>query len=79
MEKVSLKDFYEMLEKHDWYHLMSDDGRVDRMGAANYERIKIIATQSPEHQALFDQYEKHMWTGKPWNTEQAPLPEEPKD
>lgn len=79
METVTLKEYYQMLDKHDWYFDWSDDGRVWEKGRANNSRLAAISTQSPKHKELWEGFKKHKFTGKPWNTEQAPKPEEPKE
>lgn len=77
MDNVSLADFWEMLNKHDWYHMMSDDIKVDRSGAADMAKLAKIAKQSPEHEAMLQGFHQHFWSGKPWNTEVKPKPERP--
>lgn len=77
MDKVSLSDYWDMLEEHDWFHMMSDDGGVDRRGDANYRRLAKIAEQSKEHLAMLKAFHEHKWTGKIWGTEKAPKPGRP--
>jgi hypothetical protein len=80
MDKPTLAQFWEQLNKHDWYHMYSDDGRVDRMGAADYDRLAKLAEESgPEYVQLMKEFGDHMFTGKPWNTEQKPKPKKPVD
>lgn len=76
---VTLKEYYKMLKEHDWYFDWSDDGRVWEKGRAAHSRLAAMSTQSPEHKALWEGFKSHKFTGKPWNTEQAPMPEEPKE
>jgi hypothetical protein len=76
---MSLKEFYQQLKRHDWYYPFSDDHSVYMRGDADRKRIEAIAKQSPAHAALLEGFRKHYFTGKPWDTEQAPLPEEPKE
>jgi hypothetical protein len=75
--QVSLLEFYEMLERHDWYYPFSDDGRVYNNGKRAEDTLHKIASQSSEHKELFDAFEKHFFTGEPWNNERAPKPEKP--
>lgn len=76
---VSLKEFYEMLEKHDWYYAWSDDVRVYDRGMLSYGRLAKVAEQSDKHRELLKAYADHMFSGKPWNTVQTPKPEKPVD
>lgn len=74
---MELTEYYDLLEAHDWYFAMSDDGYVYRMGLANLRKLEEIAKLSPAHTALLKEYSEHMFTGKPWNTPKAPKPERP--
>jgi hypothetical protein len=74
---VSLSEFWDMLNQHDWYHVFSDSWEIDQRGAENRAKLLEIAHQSDAHTKLFIDFENHYWTGKPWGTEQAPKPERP--
>ena len=73
----TLKDYYDMLERHDWYYHYSDDGRVYEQGQRAHASLLSIANASAEHKALFEAYSNHMFTGDPWKTERAPKPARP--
>lgn len=77
MDKISLADFWDMLNAHDWHHMMSDDGGVDRAGSANAARLARIAEQSEAHKELLKAFHQHNWSGLPWNTAQFPKPIRP--
>lgn len=77
MSEVSLKDFYDQIDRHDWSYMMSDDGHVYRRGSTEESRLQGIAKQSPEHQALWDAFRKYWWSGDHMGTEKAPKPERP--
>lgn len=79
MEPVTLLQFYELLSKHDWYYDWSDDRSIWARGKSSLVLIQGIAAQSQEHLALFNGFKKHYFTGRPWNNEQAPKPEKPKE
>jgi hypothetical protein len=74
---VTLAEYYEMLEKHDWYHMMSDDRGVDDRGAQNYRKLEKIAQGDPMKKQLMLEYQNHMFTGEPWRTPKAPKPVRP--
>ena len=59
MAPVSLKDYWNMLNWHDWYYEFSDDGRVWREGKAAQEKLRAIAGQSPAHKDLFNGFASH--------------------
>lgn len=77
MEQVSLQEFYDQLNRHDWYFDFSDDICVCRKGREETARLTGIANQSPEHKALMDAFRDHYFSGESWGTEKKPKPERP--
>ena len=77
MDKVSLAEYWEMLNKHDWFHMYSDDNSVDRKGSAYMRVLTDIAGQSREHTALLIGFRAHEFSGEPWGTERHPQPLKP--
>jgi len=79
MEIPTLQQFYDVLAEHDWYWMMSDDyNGYYCPGKLHQENIKVIALYGgSEYEALYEAYHKHMFSGEPWKTEKAPLPERP--
>lgn len=75
----SLNEFYDILEKHDWFYMMSDDSSKDRKGHAEERRIIEIvnSTRDQRYSDLYHKYHGHMWTGPAWNTERKPKPARP--
>lgn len=74
---MELQEYYEELGKHDWFYQYSDDHSVWRHGESARARLASIANQSPEHRALWDGFNKHMFSGDAWGTEKAPKPGKP--
>lgn len=58
---TALDEFYTKLGYHDWYYQYSDDHRVWRNGQANYDTLKMIAKESPEHQKLFEDFANYIF------------------
>jgi hypothetical protein len=80
MFDISLLDFYKMLEDHDWYFRFSDNSKIEQKGFENYIRLINIAEEGgPEFKKLLNGFERHMFSGKPWEGERAPKPEKPFD
>lgn len=79
MNEISLSEFYDLLNKHDWYSAMSDDSRMVTKGRKAERELLKIADQGPEYAKLFEEFEKYNWSGKAWNTKQLPKPERPKE
>lgn len=63
MSMMNLADYYDLLEKHDWFYGYSDDHRAWRKGQAEAHQLFAIAKQSPEHDALYKAYSAHIWSG----------------
>lgn len=79
MEKrTSLVEYYEMLEKHDWYYMFSDDSTVYNKGHAARNSLNSIAAKGgQEYVDLLRAFSEHMFSGEPWKNERAPKPEKP--
>jgi hypothetical protein len=73
----TLGQFYQMLSKHDWYFMFSDDSYVYRAGQDSQKRLDAIAKQSPSHQALLDGFVRHYFPGDGEQIEEPPLPVKP--
>ena len=76
---MTLTEFYDQLEKFDWYYANSDDHSVWRRGETRWQEIVQTAKDNgPEFLNLLHEYGKHMYSGKTWDTEQAPKPARPR-
>lgn len=73
----SLAEFYDVLERHDWYYYFSDDMSVHNKGELAQKNVEAMAKLSVEHGTLFDAFNAHVFSGKPWGTERAPKPIKP--
>lgn len=71
---MTLKEFFQELETHDWYYAWSDDSRVYRSGSANEERLRKEALTDPVKARMIDDWSKHMFNGEAWSTVQPPRP-----
>jgi hypothetical protein len=74
---MSLAEYWDELNRHDWYYPYSDDHRVWLRGVKDEQRLEAIAKESPAHQELYDKFAKHHFSGAPWGTEKQPLPPQP--
>lgn len=70
-------EYWDMLNSHDWYYMMSDDNSVWRRGLSRSKELEAIANGHPELEALAKGFSEHYFSGKPWGTEQAPKPPRP--
>ena len=71
--EVTLKEFYQMLEHHDWHYNHSDDFQTWLEGSKMQTYLESIARRTEEHFALFSAFKAHKFqTG-------APKPELPKE
>jgi hypothetical protein len=71
---MTLQDYYEELDKHDWYYQYSDDSRVYNKGQQNADRLKRISEESPKHKILWEGFCNHMFSGGPWGTKKRRKP-----
>lgn len=62
---MKLLDYYARLATHDWWYLMSDDGRAYRAGHRDKEELRAIANESPEHEELFQEWNNHIFGDEP--------------
>lgn len=76
-EKISLTDYWNRLNGHDWYYDFSDDHRVWKEGHAVQKELEGIARQSPDHKALYEGFGSHHFSGPSWGTPKTPKPPRP--
>ena len=75
---VSIQEFYESLERHDWYFGWTEDRHAYRAGEESYAALEATARAGGEQfRELLNEYSKHCFTGKPWGTVQHPKPPAP--
>ncbi|QMI49892.1 hypothetical protein [Burkholderia sp. MBR-1] len=72
--KVSLPEFYAMLENHDWYSGFSDDYRTQELGEDRFAQLTAIAEADAEKRKLLDAFRLHHFSGEAWNTPKAEKP-----
>ena len=66
---TSLAQLYEALERHDWFHEMSDDHGVWERGSADWKRLGRVAKQlGPKAEQLVVDYHKYVCTNKTRST-----------
>jgi hypothetical protein len=75
--QVNLTDFYQMLEKHEWFHIIDEDEARYQAGAEFYENLRKLADQSPEHKDLFNKYERWVWSKSNGGLTEVPKPPVP--
>jgi len=57
---VSLSQYEEMLQKHDWYYMMSEDSSKYRAGEESYKKLVEISKVNLVFLELFSVYQsKH--------------------
>lgn len=56
---MKLREFYRLLDAHDWLYQYADDPGAYRNGAFNEAHLERISTQSDEHLMLFDAFRNH--------------------
>jgi hypothetical protein len=76
---MTLEEFYNLLEAHDWHYEMSDNHSVYLRGRENEQKLSSLAAnhKNQDFVILFRAYKQHIFSGEPWGTEQLPKPERP--
>ena len=74
--KMTLTEFYDVLNSFDWYYDFSDDHRVWKRGESGKAKILAMITEGgKEFKDLYDGFVAHHFSGPSWNTDKAPKPE----
>lgn len=63
-KKMTLPEFWDLLDKHDWHYDFSDDDFQWRKGRSERRRLLLISKQSPSHNDLFQVFNWHNATGE---------------
>lgn len=58
---MKILEFYKELELHDWFHMFSDDSKVDKRGHSNYNRLVALTAGKPDFEKMMEEYEKFIW------------------
>lgn len=73
--KIGLKEFFDLCASHDWYYSYSDDQRVWRKGQVASGRLSKMAYTSEEHEAIYDAWQTHMFSGVNFGRKETPKPQ----
>ena len=74
---MTLQEFWDMLNRHDWYYQFSDDHRQWSDGNKNADQIKLLSDISAGHKKLYEGFCKHYFGGEAFNKTESPKPERP--
>lgn len=74
---MKLCDYWDRLNRADWFAAMSDDYTVAAWGEAELIKLLEIARPSPEHMKLYDGFRNHAYSGPSYGTPTPPKPERP--
>ena len=72
---MSLAEYYDALDRHDWYFLMSDDSKVWVKGELERRELVDISHISKQHTNLFNAFYKHYFSGPAFASPKWPKPE----
>lgn len=77
---ITIEQYYDDLNCHDWYCGFSDDYEVEKRGTEDRRRLhKIAIDRGHAYQALFDAFGRHYFSGTPWGTPRWDKPSRPVD
>lgn len=74
---VSLSEFYDMLENHNWFYEFSDQTSTWVDGDFKHSEIRRMANTSKEHKQLYDNYKRYVFSGEPWGIDKIEKPKRP--
>lgn len=75
----TLTELWDRLDKHDWFHEMSDDHRCWVAGTADWKLITLMAEPIEGGPELMKAFTTHYYTGEPWGNVKQPKPTRPED
>ena len=75
--QMSLREYWDMLNRHDWYYQFSDDHRMWSDGNKNDSQIKLLSDISDGHKKLYEGFCKHYFSGEAFGKSESPKPERP--
>lgn len=75
---ISLAEYWDLLNRHDWHNAQSDDHTVWERGRAYAAWLLEIANLNGQPAIdLRKAWYAHTFSGKPWGTDKQPLPARP--
>lgn len=78
VSQVLIEEYFDALEKHDWFFSYSDDRNVSAQGAKEEARLSAIAqVQGGDFLKLMRAFRAYHFSGQAWNKPQAPKPLRP--
>lgn len=77
LNPMTLQEFYDELNSHDWYYMYSDDHRVWSAGERDRKRLQELSKQIEGGQKLYEEFFEHHFSGEIFGTTEAPKPERP--
>lgn len=74
---MTLAQYYDLLNKHDWYYEFSDDPTVHINGLRSSRIVASGATLSDAHKKLYLAFENYHFSGEAFGTEREAKPKKP--
>lgn len=77
--KKTLAEFYDMLNKHDWYYPFSDNITVYTVGRRYEQFLADMASTDPEYTRLYVAFEDHYFSGPAFGAAKIDKPIKPRE
>jgi len=75
---VTLSEYYDLLEEHDWYYAFSDDMRIYSKGEKQEMYLTGVAQRNGiSFQNLYDAFHHYHFSGQQFGTVKADKPTRP--
>jgi hypothetical protein len=57
---LTIEELYDIMEKHDWYYMYSDDGNVHRRGREASQKLQAMVQENKHFLALYNEYSDYI-------------------
>lgn len=71
---MTIPEFFDACQGHDWYYNATDDHGVWLAGCKREDQLLAEAKADPAKQVIYDAWHNTHFTGAPWGNIKAPTP-----
>lgn len=57
---LTIEELYDLMEKHDWYYMYSDDANVYRRGYETSQKLQAMVQENKHFLALYNDYSDYI-------------------
>lgn len=79
---MNLKEFYELLEKHDWFYMFSDS-LIEYHKGVQYDNFLLNTIKNSDepdkYLSLYNNFQDHHFSGPAYKNDKKPSPKQPEE